>query len=61
MIKNDNNHWLSFWQEELAIGKPLPTLPLWLRDDICLPVELQSSYDRVCRDLKLNDVLKIND
>jgi hypothetical protein len=59
VIKNDDNHWLSFWQEALEVGKPLPTVPLWLREDICQPVELQSSYDRVCQELKLDDVLTL--
>jgi hypothetical protein len=60
VIKNDDEYWLSLWQEPLELGKPLPIMPLWLRGDICLPVELQPSYDRVCQELKLEDVLDVH-
>jgi hypothetical protein len=39
---------LDVWLESLAVGQPLPTLPLWLRGDICLPVELEATYMRTC-------------
>ncbi|HWQ34906.1 MAG TPA: DUF4058 family protein [Blastocatellia bacterium] len=39
---------LQIWTEELAIGRPLPTLPLWLRGEICLPVNLHSAYEKTC-------------
>jgi hypothetical protein len=36
------------WAHVLALGQPLPTLPLWLRGGICLPVELEATYERTC-------------
>jgi hypothetical protein len=36
------------WREALAVGQPLPTLPLWLRGGLCLPVELEATYQRTC-------------
>jgi hypothetical protein len=36
------------WREPLAVGQPLPTLPLWLRGGLCLPVELEATYERTC-------------
>ena len=30
------------------VGGLLPTPPLWLRGGLCLPVELQATYDRTC-------------
>ena len=36
------------WNHALALGQPLPTLPLWLRCGICLPVELEATYERTC-------------
>ena len=31
---------LDVWYEPLAVGQPLPTMPLGLRGGLCLPVEL---------------------
>jgi hypothetical protein len=39
---------LDVWHEPLAVGRSLPTLPLWLRGGLCLPVELQAAYERTC-------------
>jgi hypothetical protein len=39
---------LDVWREPLAVGLPLPTLPLWLRGGLCLPVELEATYERTC-------------
>lgn len=44
---------LDIWQEELALGQPLPQLPLWLRGDICLPVALDATYTRTCHELRI--------
>ena len=44
---------LDVWHEPLAVGQPLPTLPLWLRGGLCLPVELQAAYDRTCREQRV--------
>lgn len=35
---------LAVWYERLALGSPLPTLPLWLRGGICLPLDLETTY-----------------
>ena len=39
---------LDVWRESLELGRPLPTLPLWLRGGFCLPVELEATYERTC-------------
>jgi hypothetical protein len=39
---------LDIWREPIAVGMPLPTLPLWLRGGLCLPVELETAYQRTC-------------
>ncbi|MBY0231809.1 MAG: DUF4058 family protein [Gemmataceae bacterium] len=44
---------LQLWREPLALGRPLPTLPLWLRGGICLPLDLQSAYERTCREQRI--------
>jgi hypothetical protein len=39
---------LDVWREPLTVGQRLPTLPLWLRGGLCLPVELEATYERTC-------------
>ncbi len=39
---------LQCWLEELRVGKRLPTLPLWLKPDLCVPVDLEESYQSAC-------------
>ena len=38
------------WLVPLALGQPLPTLPLGLRGAGCVPLELESSYSRARED-----------
>jgi hypothetical protein len=44
---------LDIWQESLGLGLVLPTMPLWLRGNLCLPVDLESTYDRTCREHRI--------
>jgi hypothetical protein len=41
------------WQESLALGEPLPTLPLWLKDGPCMVIALEATYDQTCRQLRI--------
>jgi hypothetical protein len=41
------------WVEALAIGKPLPALPLWLPGGLCLGVELEASCTRTCSEQRV--------
>lgn len=36
---------LDVWQEPLGLGQPLPTLPFWLRGEICVPLDLEGTYE----------------
>jgi len=44
---------LETWMHPLALGQPLPTLPLWLADNLAVPLELEQSYEETCRILRL--------
>jgi hypothetical protein len=35
---------LDVWREPLALGQPLPTLPLAVRGLGCLPIDLEGTY-----------------
>ena len=41
------------WYRPLAVGGPLPTLPLWLGDDVMVPLELEVSYEETCKYLRV--------
>lgn len=47
-VERDGRGGIDIWREPLALGQPLPTLPLWLRGGLCLPVELEDTYTRTC-------------
>ena len=42
---------LEAWSRALVVGQPLPTLPLWLRDDLVIALDLEQSYEQACSDL----------
>jgi hypothetical protein len=44
---------VDIWQGALAIGRALPTMPLWLRGAICLAIELDATYERTCREQRI--------
>jgi hypothetical protein len=50
--RNDRWH-LESWENELQIGQPLPTLPLWLSADLSVPLDLEQSYEETCRLLRI--------
>jgi len=39
---------LETWAHPLTVGSPLPTLPLWLEADLCLPLDLEATYHAAC-------------
>lgn len=41
------------WRRPLKIGTALPTLPLWLRENYSVPLNLEESYEETCRLLKI--------
>jgi hypothetical protein len=42
------------WPEPLAIGEPLPIMPLWLSLDLCVPLRLGESYLATCKSLRIS-------
>lgn len=39
---------LETWAHLLSLGDALPTLPLWLQPDLCIPLDLDASYQAAC-------------
>ncbi len=41
------------WVQPLVPGRALPTLPLWLADDLAVPLDLEESYEETCHILRI--------
>jgi hypothetical protein len=44
---------LETWYHPLAIGSPLPTLPVWLTERLAVPLELEPIYEETLRALRI--------
>lgn len=53
VVEREGQSNLDIWQHALMVGEPLPTLPLWLQGGLCLPVDLNATYDRTCREQRI--------
>ena len=42
------------WHRPLAVGQPLPRLPIWLTDTLAVTLGLESSYEETCRVLRIS-------
>lgn len=52
-IERNGQPSLDIWQERINIGDTLPTVPFWLRGNNCLPLELDSIYERTCKEQRI--------
>lgn len=50
-IEKEKRTLLECWSHVLSVGQPLPTLPLWLTENLSVPLELERSYEQACHDL----------
>lgn len=53
-VEREGQRELDVWLERLAVGAALPTLPLWLRGELCIRLDLQETYARTCREQRLS-------
>ena len=44
---------LDAWFYPMAVGQPLPTLPIWLSPDLRVMLPLETSYQETCRVLRI--------
>src|SRR5262245_41163067 len=52
-VRRDSIEEIDIWANRLTLGTSLPTVPLWLRSDLCLPIDLDASYSDSCRDSRI--------
>ena len=50
-VKKGKRAILESWSNVLALGQPLPKLPLWLTADLVITLDLETSYEKACHDL----------
>ncbi len=53
LTKRENEWRLETWTQLLDVGRPLPTMPLWLADNLAVPLELEESYEQSCNILNI--------
>jgi hypothetical protein len=49
-------HRLEVWNRRLVVGEALPVLPLWLNEELAIPLDLEASYEQTCRDLRIPSI-----
>lgn len=47
----EDSQQLQVWPAPLALGQPLPALPLWIAAEFAVPFDLNASYQMACADL----------
>lgn len=52
--RDEETQELRLWPAPLALGAPLPTLPLWIAADFSVPLDLDRSYQATCTDLRIH-------
>ena len=52
-VRRDSTDFVDMWPMELFVGQSLPTLPLYLRGDVCVPIELEATYNDASHRLRL--------
>jgi len=52
-VRAEEQPHVDIWTEALALGSPLPCVPLWLGVDIVVPLDLEKSYLAACESLRL--------
>ncbi|HEY7158712.1 MAG TPA: DUF4058 family protein [Gemmataceae bacterium] len=53
LTKREDEWRLETWTQSLDVGRPLPTMPLWLADNLAVPLELDESYEQSCNILNI--------
>lgn len=54
LTKPKNDWLLQAWAQPLGVGRSLPTVPLWLAEDLAIPLDLDDSYEQSCGILNIS-------
>jgi hypothetical protein len=53
IARKNGKQQVEVWPEPITVGAALPTMPLWLREDLALQLSLEDSYVATCEALRL--------
>jgi hypothetical protein len=53
MARRADEWLLETWAQPLDLGRSLPTVPLWLANDLAVPLDLDESYEQSCSILNI--------
>lgn len=53
VVQHHDSPSVDMWPHVLEVGQSLPIMPLWLHGDICLPVDLNATYELTCREQRI--------
>ncbi len=56
-VMRDDDAQIDIWPASIGVGDPLPDVPLYLRADLAVPIELEAGYLEACRKHRI-DVLR---
>jgi hypothetical protein len=56
-LRRDGADQVETWPMPLAVGEPLPTVPLSLEAEHCLALDLETAYVEACRRRRVDDAL----
>jgi Protein of unknown function (DUF4058) len=56
-LRRDQEEVIETWPMPLGLGLPLPTVPLSLETECCIPVDLESTYLDACQRRRLDEVV----
>ena len=52
-LVHDRTRRLETWFHVMELGQALPTLPLWVSENLAVALDLEASYEEACRNLRI--------
>jgi hypothetical protein len=52
-VDEENDTVVEYWLEVFKVGDMLPTIPLYLTEEIAIPLELEKTYMKTCKNLRV--------
>jgi len=52
-LSNATGGEVQIWEHVLELGQPLPTVPLWLPNNLAIPLDLEASYEQACHSVRV--------